>query len=65
MAGICSRHVDAEPGCELCAIDIRDVLPDYDKKLAEAKAAGEHKCECGFTYFKTTDTCPLCSRARS
>lgn len=64
MAGICSRHIEAEPGCDLCAVDIRDALPDYDEVLARAEAAGRHKCECGFVYFKTTNTCPLCSKIR-
>jgi rubrerythrin len=65
MAGICSKHQHFEPGCRLCAIDIRDALPGYEKKLAEAKAAGEHTCEeCGFVYFKTIDVCPMCYAPR-
>lgn len=62
MSGICSAHQHYEPSCELCNTDVREVLPDYDRKKAEAEAAGEHDCECGFTYYKTTSFCPKCSR---
>jgi hypothetical protein len=61
MAGICSRHPHFESGCRLCATTLRDALPGFDRKLAEAKAAGEHTCAaCGFTFFKTIDVCPMC-----
>jgi hypothetical protein len=65
MAKICSLHQGYELTCRLCNTDIREVFPDYDQKVAEAKAAGTHVCECGFEYYKTTDTCPLCSKKRS
>lgn len=62
MSGICSRHQGHDPDCDLCCADIRDLLPDYDAKHAEAAAAGLHACKCGFEYYKTVSFCPLCSR---
>jgi hypothetical protein len=62
MTGICSKHQTPASDCVLCNTDIRDVLPDYDKKIAEAEAAGRHTCVCGFEYFLTTDACPRCGR---
>ena len=35
-------------------------FPDWDKKAAEAEAAGLTTCKCGFEYYLTTDICPLC-----
>lgn len=64
MAGICSRHQKRQPDCRLCNTHPRDVFPDWDKKVAEAKAAGEHTCVCGFKYYKTIDFCPLCGKER-
>ncbi len=58
---ICSKHQKYDKDCKLCNTDIRELLPDFDKKLAEAKAAGEHTCEkCGFVYYLTVDYCPSC-----
>jgi len=62
MTSICSQHQHIDPDCAACNADIRDLLPDYDKKHAEALAAGLHDCECGFQYYKTVSFCPLCSR---
>lgn len=65
MAGICSAHQGYEPNCRLCNLTPRDLFPDWDEKLAEAKAAGEHTCEgCGFVYYKTAEFCPLCEKYR-
>lgn len=65
MSGICSKHRHHEPGCRLCGLEPRDVLPDYDRKCAEAKAAGEYQCaNCEFVYYRTTDLCPLCGARR-
>ncbi len=61
---ICGIHSKPEPNCPRCQTDIRDVIPDYDQKLAEAKAAGEHTCRCGFVYYKTIAFCPLCETPR-
>lgn len=62
---ICSAHRRKDPNCEMCKLDIREVFPDYEKKHAEAIAAGLHKCtNCNFEYYKTTDMCPLCSHLR-
>lgn len=64
MSGICSVHRHTEPGCPACHAHPRDLFPDFDERLAEAEAAGEHKCECGFTYYRTVDSCPACYRSR-
>lgn len=65
MAKICSMHQRFDPSCKLCNTDVRDLLPDYDRKMAEAKAAGTHVCEeCEFHYYKTVDLCPLCGTSR-
>lgn len=64
MSGICSAHQHKEPGCPACHTEPRDVFPGWDEAVAEAKAAGEHQCECGFVYYKTVDFCPLCQRTR-
>jgi hypothetical protein len=64
MAGICSAHAHYEPGCRLCNVSIERALPGYKRKLAEAQAAGEHTCKCGFTYYKTIDVCPMCYELR-
>src|ERR1035437_1711517 len=62
MSSICSRHVVYDPDCQLCNTDIREVLPDYDQMVREAEAAGEVECgACGFCFYRTTPTCPLCS----
>lgn len=61
---ICSAHQTPDPNCRLCQIKAKDVLPNYAEKHAEAEAAGEHTCECGFVYYKTTDSCPLCVAKR-
>lgn len=37
---------------------------ENDPAVARAKAAGEFKCKCGFVYYLTTDTCPLCNRVK-
>ena len=65
MASICSRHFEYDSECRLCHIDVRDVLPDYERKLAEAEAAGTEECVgCGFAYYRTIDSCPLCDTGR-
>lgn len=65
MSGICSRHRHHESGCRLCNTEARDILPDFDRKLAEAEAAGRQKCPgCGFVYYRTVEACPLCGRPR-
>jgi hypothetical protein len=65
MAGLCSAHRDKVPGCAACEATIYDLLPNYDRLIAEAEVAGRHTCECGFVYFKTTYMCPKCYRCRS
>lgn len=61
MSGICSRHRGYDPDCHQCNTDIREVLPDYDEKCREAEEAGKVDCgACGFTFYRTTPTCPAC-----
>lgn len=64
VSGICSRHQGHDPECDLCAIDPREALGGerYDEKAAEAEAAGLHRCECGFEYYRTVSFCPKCHR---
>lgn len=51
----------SDPCRDLTRDDLRRMLPDYDRKLAEAEAAGEHTCEgCGFVFYKTVMNCPRC-----
>lgn len=65
VSGLCSAHQSRVASCRLCNASPRDLFPDWDQKLAKAKAAGEHKCSaCGFVYYKTTFTCPGCSETR-
>lgn len=62
MSGICSRHSYHDPDCRMCNTDVRELLPDYDEKVREAREAGEVDCgHCGFRFYRTTETCPLCS----
>ena len=62
MAGICGRHRERVETCRLCNLTPSDILPDWDKKVAEAEAAGLHNCEhCGFTYYLTCNMCPKCN----
>lgn len=62
---MCSRHQTYVEDCDLCQPHPRDLFPDWDKKVAEAKAAGEIACtKCDFKYYRTTDSCPLCGAKR-
>lgn len=66
MAGMCSRHQDNDPNCPTCQLKPEDVLPDYEKKLAEAEAAGRVICpECDYEFYLTTHDCPLCGETLS
>lgn len=60
MAGICSAHQGFDPDCRLCGLEGRDILPDYDAKMAEAEAAGRTTCACGYVHYRTISLCPLC-----
>lgn len=61
MSGICSRHYWHDPNCNMCTADIRDVLPDYDRKVHEAELAGIVTCgACSFKFYRTVDSCPKC-----
>lgn len=64
MAGICSAHWGSSvKGCVACNSSPRDLFPDWDEKLAEAEAAGTHKCTgCGFVFYRTVDVCPKCDQ---
>jgi len=65
VSGLCGRHPgpDPEPGCRLCNASPTDIFPDWERKVAEAIAAGRHRCRgCSFTFYLTTDACPKCGR---
>lgn len=63
MAGICSVHQRKHPDCDLCNTHPRDIFPNYDIKLAKAKAMGEHTCKkCGFVFFLKVNFCPRCNQ---
>lgn len=67
MSGICSRHSGRTvEGCVACHSTLEDIFGDTEvaRARAEAKAAGEFTCDCGFTYYKTVNACPLCSKER-
>jgi hypothetical protein len=65
LMSMCSKHSQKRPDCRLCNTDPRDVFPNWDEKLARAKAAGiEHCLGCGFDYYRTTSSCPKCGRRR-
>lgn len=52
----------------MCAATVADVLGisegEYAAISARAEAAGLFECDCGFTYYKTVDSCPLCEKKR-
>ena len=63
MSGLCSRHKHHEPGCRLCNTSPTDIFPNWEQKVAEAEAAGKHRCMgCGFVYYLTVNACPKCCR---
>tara|TARA_R110002110_G_scaffold26350_6_gene96995 strand:+ start:209 stop:406 length:198 start_codon:yes stop_codon:yes gene_type:complete len=65
MSGICSKHIDAAPGCKLCETNFSDIIPDWEKKVKQAKEAGEHTCaHCEFVYFNVVSSCPLCGESK-
>jgi len=61
---ICSRHQKYQADCKLCNANPRDLFPDWDKKVAEAEAAGLYTCVCGYEYYLTTDSCPFCGEQK-
>jgi len=70
MSGICSAHRSTTPapgcaGCAACAVEPADVFPDWERKCAEAEAAGEHVCTgCKFKFYRTVRACPACNLER-
>lgn len=63
---ICSIHQVSQSDCPQCQITT-DVLlqnPNFARMVQEAEKAGKHTCTCGFTYYKTVDTCPRCNATR-
>jgi len=66
VAGICSKHRDYDPDCDLCEADLEDL---FGRSMAaamraEAEEAGLYTCDCGFEYYKTVDSCPRCGALR-
>lgn len=69
MTGICGIHHPSQgpvEGCVACHSTIEDLFGKTEVALmrAEAEAAGLFTCDCGFEYYKTTDSCPLCEKER-
>ena len=69
MSGICSVHAPqfgVAAGCAACHASLEDLLgvSEVIRMRAEAKAAGSFTCDCGFEYYKTVDSCPLCDKER-
>lgn len=69
MTGICSIHQSRSgpvEGCIPCHSTMEDLLgaSTVAQMRAEADAAGEFTCDCGFTYYKTVNDCPLCGLER-
>lgn len=69
MSGICSIHpppLGPIEGCVACHSTLADLLGETTVAImrAEAEAAGLFTCDCGFTYYKTVDSCPLCEKER-
>lgn len=62
---VCRPHSGDVHNCPSCGDPLRYHIEGWDEAKARAIAAGEHTCECGFTYYKTTDSCPKCERRRS
>ena len=63
MSGICSRHKKHNPNCNLCNAIPQDILPDYNKKVADAEAAGTHMCtKCSYVFYLTVNYCPQCNK---
>ena len=53
-------------GCAACHATIEDLFGASEVALmrAEAEEAGLFDCDCGFEYYKTVDSCPLCGKER-
>ena len=71
MAGVCSMHppqLGPVEDCLACNTTVQELLglsdAEYAYMQAEAKEAGLFTCDCGFEYYKTTDSCPLCDKER-
>lgn len=71
MTGVCSMHhpsMGKVEGCVACNTSVQELLGQNDEEYAamqwRAKDAGLYTCDCGFEYYKTTDSCPLCSLER-
>jgi hypothetical protein len=60
MSGFCSHHRHHDSECKLCNTSIQEIFPDYERQVKIAEEAGEVECACGFLFYKTTPTCPLC-----
>lgn len=52
----------SDPCARLTRAALVRMFPDWERKVAEAEAAGTETCSaCGFTYYRTTTCCPLCN----
>ncbi len=65
MSGICSAHRNFNPDCATCSATPEDIFGKevWQSAVARAEAAGTMTCpSCNFTFYRTTNLCPKCSR---
>jgi inhibitor of KinA sporulation pathway (predicted exonuclease) len=61
---VCSEHRTRQEACMRCQTDLTDD-PAFTEMVAEAKLAGLCTCTaCGFGYYRTVDSCPMCNASR-
>lgn len=61
--GICSSHRNPKLGCKLCAATPEDLFGKeaWAKAKETAEKAGKATCTgCGFVYYLTVSSCPMC-----
>lgn len=65
---VCSKHFHYREDCGLCNTSTQELLGlndcEYAAMHARAEDAGLYTCDCGFEYYKTVDSCPLCRLER-
>lgn len=67
MSGVCSKHLEPEPGCKCCETTPAQLLgvteEEWARRLAEAEARGRYTCwRCGFEQYRSwLVCCVLCS----
>jgi hypothetical protein len=78
MSGVCSKHQEHVEGCEMCEMEVWELLgvskEAFDQQVAYAELEGQIACPyCGFSQYVTTTRyvhpehghgfmCMLCTR---